>query len=103
MYIIVLITTKDKVQAKKIAKALIEAKLIACANIIDGVESLFVWEGRFQSAKEALLILKTKKSHFKKLELKIKSLHSYTTPEIIALPITEGAKDYLKWINEVVC
>ena len=101
-YIVVLVTTKDKNQATKIAKGLLEAKLIACANIIGGVHSLFWWQGKIDSSKEVLLILKTKKSLFKKIEAKVKSLHSYQTPEIIALPIVDGSKPYLDWINSSI-
>jgi len=101
-YIIILITTKNKKQATQIAQALLQSKLIACANIIDGVQSLFWWQGKIDSSKETLLILKTKKILFKKVEAKVKSLHSYQTPEIISLPIANGSKDYLGWINSSV-
>src|SRR3989338_4005435 len=97
-YIIVFVTTKDKKQAKAIAQELLQAKLIACANILDGVQSLFWWQGKIDQSNEALLILKTKKSLFNKLAAKVKTLHSYQTPEIIALPVTAGSKDYLQWI-----
>ena len=102
MHIVILITTKDKKEAEKIARGLLEAKLIACANIIDGVRSLFWWQGKIDSSQEVLLILKTKKTLFKKVEKKVKSLHSYETPEIIALPLIAGSQDYLKWINSSV-
>lgn len=92
-------TAKDKKEAVKIAQGLLESKLIACANIIDGVQSLFWWQGKIDSSKEVLLVLKTKKFLFKKVSEKVKSLHSYQTPEIIALPIIAGSKDYLNWIN----
>ena len=68
-FIVVLITTKDKKEAAKIAKGLLEAKLIACANIIDGVQSLFWWQGKIDSSREVLLILKTKKILFKKVSV----------------------------------
>jgi len=93
------VTAKDKKEAVKIAQGLLESKLIACANIIDGVQSLFWWQGKIDSSKEVLLVLKTKKFLFKKVSEKVKSLHSYQTPEIIALPIIAGSKDYLNWIN----
>jgi len=99
MNYIVLVTAKDKKEANTIARGLLEAKLIACANIINGVESLFWWQGKIDSSKEVLLILKTKKTLFKKVISKVKSLHSYQTPEIIALNIVAGNKDYLDWIN----
>jgi periplasmic divalent cation tolerance protein len=98
-YIVVLVTAKDKKEAGKIAKGLLEAKLIACANIVEGVQSLFWWQGKIDSSKEVYLILKTKKILFKKVAVKVKSLHSYQTPEIIALPIVGGSEDYLHWIS----
>ena len=102
MYIVIFVTTKDVKQAQKIADGLLKEKLIACANIIDGVKSLFRWEGRVDSAKEALLVLKTKKTLSNKVAAKVKLLHSYQTPEIIALPIAAGSRDYLKWIDASV-
>jgi periplasmic divalent cation tolerance protein len=101
-YIVVLVTAKDKKEAEKIARGLLEAKLIACANIVEGVQSLFWWQGKIDSSKEVLLVLKTKKILFKKVSIKVKSLHSYQTPEIIALPIAAGSEDYLQWINSSV-
>jgi periplasmic divalent cation tolerance protein len=98
-YIVVLVTAKDKKEAGKIARGLLEAKLIACANIVEGVQSLFWWQGKIDSSKEVLLILKTKKILFKKVLSQVKSLHSYQTPEIIALPIIAGSKDYLQWLD----
>ena len=103
-YIVILVTAKDKKEASRIAQGLLEAKLIACANIIGGVQSLFWWDGKIDSSKEVLLVLKTKKSLFKKVAAKVRSLHSYQTPEIIALPMVDGSKDYLNWISSsVVC
>lgn len=101
-FIVVLVTAKDKKEAMKIAKGLLEAKLIACANIVGGVESLFWWQGKIDSSKEVLLVLKTKNILFKKVITTVKSLHSYQTPEIIALPIVAGSEDYLAWINSSV-
>ncbi len=98
-YIVVLVTAKDKKEAGKIARGLLEAKLIACANIVEGVQSLFWWQGKIDSSKEVLLVLKTKKILFKKVIAQVKSLHSYQTPEIIALPIINGSEDYLDWIS----
>ncbi len=98
-YIIILVTTKDKKEAEKIARALLESKLIACANILPGVHSLFWWQGKIDSSQEALLVLKTKKTLFKKVSSKVKSIHSYQTPEIIVLPVVHGSEDYLQWLE----
>src|SRR2546429_240751 len=103
MHIVVLVTTKDRTEAQRIARSLLQAKLIACANIVGGIESLFLWEGKINASKETLLILKTKKTLFRKCEAKVKSLHSYATPEIIALPVVAGSRAYLNWIGNSVC
>ena len=100
MNIIVLITTKDSDEADKIAVTLTQEKLIACANIIKGVQSVFWWEGKVNYSDEALMIIKTQNNHFNKIVERVKSLHSYEVPEIIALPIVDGNPDYLKWIND---
>ncbi len=102
MHIVGLVTTKDTKQAQKIANGLLQDKLVACANIVAGVRSLFWWHGKIDSSREALLVLKTKKTLFKKVVAKVKALHSYQVPEIIALPIAAGSSDYLKWINTSV-
>jgi periplasmic divalent cation tolerance protein len=99
--IVVLVTTKNKTEARKIANGLLTDKLIACANIIDRVESLFSWKGKLDQSKEALMVIKTQQKLFKKVISKVKLLHSYQTPEIIALPIIAGSQDYLKWVKDV--
>lgn len=100
MYIVVLVTASSKEEANKIARGLLEEKLAACVNIVEGLESRFWWQGKIDHAQEALLIIKTQKSLFNKLAKKVQSLHSYTVPEIIALPIIGGNKAYLDWIND---
>jgi len=79
---------------------LIKQKLAACVNLINPVNSLFWWQKKVDCAKEVLLIIKTKKGLFKRLEKLVKSLHSYDVPEIIALPIIAGNKQYLNWIDD---
>jgi periplasmic divalent cation tolerance protein len=100
VHIVVLITTKNREESERIATALVENKLIACANIIDGIQSVFWWQEKVDRAQESLLVLKSRKSCFSKIVKTVKSLHSYEVPEIIALPIIGGSKDYLKWIDE---
>lgn len=101
MYIVVLITASSKEEAEKISKSLLEERLCACINIVDRIDSLFWWKDKLERASESLLIVKTKKSLIPKLVKRIKSLHSYEVPEIIALPIIAGNKDYLDWLNAV--
>ena len=100
MHIVVLVTASSKEEADKIAQGLLEEKLAACVNIVEGMESRFWWQGKIDSAKEFLLIIKTRKTLFNKLAKKVQSLHSYTVPEIIAIPIISGSKAYLDWIND---
>ena len=101
-YVVVLITAKDKRQARQIAQGLLKSRLAACVNLLDGVESLFRWKGKIDKAQEVLLIVKTKQKVFEKIVAKVKLLHSYQTPEIIALPLTGGSWNYLQWINDEV-
>ncbi|MDP8263713.1 MAG: divalent-cation tolerance protein CutA [Candidatus Ancaeobacter aquaticus] len=98
-YVVVYVTVSSKKEGKIIAKALLEAKLAACVNIIDGVESFFWWEKKIDTAKESLLIIKTKKSIVPQLEKMVKKYHSYDVPEIIALPIVSGERKYLDWLE----
>jgi len=102
MHIIIFVTASNKKEAQKIAAGLIKQKLAACVNIVDKVDSLFFWEGKTEKAKESLLIIKSRKDKMPKVIKLIKSLHSYTVPEIIALPIIAGDKPYLRWINAVL-
>lgn len=100
MRIVIFVTAASSKEAEKIANRLIEKKLAACVNIIGNVKSIFWWEGKPNTAKEVLLIIKSRKSKLSAIIKQVKSLHSYTVPEIIALPIILGDKDYLKWLDE---
>ena len=102
MNIVVFITAKDAIEAKTISDQLLAKKLIACANIVEGVQSVFWWQGKIDQAKETLIILKSKQSLFKKIVKTVKAHHSYEVPEVIALPIIDGNPDYLRWIEESV-
>ena len=102
MYTVILVTAKNKKEANKISNHLIKKKLVACVNVAGAVESVFHWQGKIEKAKEVLLIIKTKKSLIKKIIKAVKALHSYSVPEVIALPIIDGNADYLKWIRDSV-
>ncbi|MFH1359523.1 MAG: divalent-cation tolerance protein CutA [Candidatus Omnitrophota bacterium] len=102
MNIVIFITAKNKKEAVKICQALLKKKLIACANVIDSVESFFWWQGKIDRAKETLCVLKSKKRLLKEITQTVKSLHSYDVPEVIALPIIGGHKPYLDWVNQSV-
>lgn len=99
-HIVVYITVPSPEEGEKIAKALVEKRLASCVNIIPGLRSIYRWEGKVCDDKELLLIAKTTEGLFKELEKEVKSLHSYKVPEIIALPIVNGSRDYLDWIDE---
>lgn len=99
MYIVIFVTASNKKEAKAIAKALLKKKLVACVNIVDQVESWFWWDKKIDRAQELLLIAKSNTAKLPQIIKCVKSLHSYTVPEIIALPIIAGNQDYLNWIN----
>jgi periplasmic divalent cation tolerance protein len=100
-YTVVLITV-PQTEAKELAMTLVQEKLVACVNIIDMVSSIYWWEGKICDDKESLLILKTKQDMVDALIIRTKQIHSYTVPEIIALPVISGNQDYLNWINESI-
>jgi len=98
---VVFITASGEDEAAKIARELVTAKLAGCVNIIKNIRSIYRWEEKVEDEPEVLMIAKTRKALFKELMKKVKELHSYTVPEIIALPIVEGSEDYLKWLQDV--
>jgi len=101
--VVVLVTCGSAREAKKIARALVERKLAACVNHLPiAVESVYRWKGKIDSAREFLLIVKTTRRRFKAVQSEIQRLHSYEVPEIIALPIAAGSREYLAWISESV-
>lgn len=100
--IVVLVTASSAEEGAKIARALVDEHLIACANMVSGIRSFFFWEGKTRDETETLLICKTRQPLIEKVIKRVKELHSYSVPEIIALPIVAGSKEYLKWIGETV-
>jgi len=98
-YVIVMVTTPSKLEAERIAQHLLEERLIACANIIGPVSSLFHWSGKMEKTEEYLTLMKSRKDLFEKLSEAVKALHSYEVPEILAFPIVEGSKGYLDWLG----
>jgi periplasmic divalent cation tolerance protein len=99
--IAVLVTCGSEEESAKIANSLVEEGLAACVNIISPVRSIYRWGGKVCDEKEWVLIIKTQRKRFEELEKKVKSLHSYSVPEIIALPIVKGSQAYLKWLAEM--
>ena len=99
--LIVFITASGEDEAAKISRALVEARLAGCVNIIKNIRSIYSWEGKIEDEAEVLMIAKTKKHLFDPLMKKVKALHSYKVPEIIAMPIVDGSENYLKWLRQV--
>jgi len=100
--LIVLVTTPNEDEARRIANTLVEERLAACVNIVGGIESIYRWEGRVTSDHETLLIIKTTDDKYSHLEKRVKELHSYTTPEVIAFKIERGSAEYLSWLRDSV-
>jgi periplasmic divalent cation tolerance protein len=101
-YVVVFITTSSETEARQISDALLTPRKAACVNIIPTVNSSFWWQGKLESAAESLLMVKTKASLVDEVVALVKENHSYTVPEIIALPIIGGNPDYLEWIEKAV-
>ena len=98
-YIIVLSTCNSTDIASLIAETLVSNKLAACVNIVKGIESVYQWQGKIEHDHEHLLIIKTRQSLFQQVQSAIQELHNYELPEIIAVPIDTGEKNYLNWIQ----
>lgn len=101
--IVILTTCGSRKEASRIARSLVGQRLAACVNILQTpVESVYWWKGKMHSASEFLLIAKSSRSRFGAIEKEIRRLHSYDTPEIIAVPIAQGSRDYLAWLSRSV-
>lgn len=98
-YVLIMVTCASQEEARKISARLLAKRLVACASILPKMRSRFWWKGKLDSAAELLVTMKTVRLNFKKIEAEIKRIHSYEVPEIIALPIVAGNRDYLDWIS----
>lgn len=98
-FIQVFTTTDKKEEAEKITKVLVEKRLAACVQIIGPIESTYWWNGNIETAKEWLILIKSEKRLYKEIERVIKENHSYQVPEILAVPVTAGNPDYLRWLK----
>ncbi|UCH91296.1 MAG: divalent-cation tolerance protein CutA [Nitrospirota bacterium] len=99
--IVVLVTVGSEAEAANIARALVEKRLVACVNILPGVRSIFQWEGKVTEESECLLVAKTVSQVFEQVATAVKSLHSYSVPEVIALEIQHGLPEYLSWVRDI--
>ena len=97
--IVVLVTTSSKAEAERIGTKLVTKNLIACANIVDAVQSIFRWEGEVRQEGEVLMVIKSVMSNLEEIVEEVKQSHSYDVPEIIALPIIGGSTEYLDWMR----
>jgi periplasmic divalent cation tolerance protein len=97
---IVLTTAASGDEARTLARTLVEERLAACATIIPTVESIYRWEGKVETARETLLLIKTAVGQVDALESRLRALHSYQTPEILVLPVESGSDDYLAWMRD---
>jgi periplasmic divalent cation tolerance protein len=95
----VYITAKDKAQALAIGRTLVEERLAACVNVWDGMTSIYRWEGAIEEASEAVLVAKTTEPHLPALAARVKALHTYECPCVVAWPIGTGNPPYLDWIE----
>ena len=96
----VYITTQNSEEARRIGRALVEERLAACVNILDGMHSIYWWEGEIQDDRETVLIAKTRDALLPALIERVKALHSYSCPCVVALPIIAGNPEYLAWLRE---
>ena len=96
--IVVLVTAGSAQNAEAIARALVSEQLAACVNVVPGVRSIYRWEGRVTEDLEWLLIVKTLASRFAAVEARVKTLHTYQVPEVIALDVVAGSRVYLEWL-----
>lgn len=100
--IVIFVTADSEAEAETMAKALVEERLVACVNIVSPIRSFYRWEGTVADDREWLLLIKTQSERFSAVEVRVKELHSYQVPEVIALPIVAGAEGYLRWLRESV-
>ena len=98
--LIVLVTTSSNDEAATIAHSIVSERLAACVNIVGEIQSVYRWEGKVSRDREALMIIKSTDERYPELERRIKELHSYSTPEVVALRIDRGSEQYLNWLRD---
>lgn len=98
-FIQVTTTTETKADAERIASELVEARLAACVQIVGPIKSIYRWKGKIETAGEWLCLIKSREEHYGAIERTIRALHPYETPEIVAVALTGGSRDYLDWLR----
>lgn len=101
-YLQIITTTEKRTESERIARVLVEGGLAACVQIVGPITSTYSWKGRIETAEEWQCLIKTRADLFGQVEKSIKSVHSYEIPEIIALPIKAGSREYLSWMDEAL-
>jgi periplasmic divalent cation tolerance protein len=96
--VVVIVTCPSDAVARGISRQLVQQRLAACVNVVPGVESVFRWQGKVQRAREVLLVAKTTARAFRSVRAAVAKLHPYDVPEIIALPVADGSRGYLRWV-----
>ncbi len=99
-YLAIFCTVPDRETGLKISETLVKERLAACSNLLPGILSVYSWQGEIQHESEELMIIKSTEKQYEAIEKRIKALHPYQTPEIIALQLVRGSDSYLKWINQ---
>jgi periplasmic divalent cation tolerance protein len=97
--IVVLSTCANEADAARVGRALVEARLAACVSVLPGLRSCYRWQGAVETADEALLLIKTSRELFADLKAELEKIHPYELPEVLALPVVEGAENYLNWMS----
>jgi periplasmic divalent cation tolerance protein len=97
----VLCTFPNQDTAQRVGRALVEEKLAACVNVLPHVQSIYRWEGKVESAEEVLAVVKTTEEAYERLETRLKALHPYDVPEIIAIPVERGDAAYVNWVRQM--
>ena len=100
--LVVFATFPDAECARRIVTQLVEEKLAACGNVVPAVESIYRWEGKVETAQEAMAVLKTDAAHFPALQTRLKELHPYEVPECLAVPVADGLPQYLRWLGDAL-
>jgi len=99
MYSLIYVTTSEILESKKIAKILLEEKLVACTNIIPQITSLYLWKGEIEADNESILIAKTRDDKVDQVIQRVNEIHSYETPCILQLEVKKGSEEYLQWMD----
>jgi periplasmic divalent cation tolerance protein len=99
-FVVVLVTASSAEEGARLGRALVEERLAACANVIGPIRSIYRWQGAVEEAEERLVVLKARAADVPALETRVRALHSYEVPEVLALPVTAGSAPYLAWLAD---